>query len=105
MMDGTHIRNSTRNMNGSSSFITLSVYVMGHITAERPPTSTKFNMSAPMMFPRERDECFFLRAVNEVASSGREVPSAMKVRDMMDSGTLKTRASFGPYSTRKPAPM
>ena len=79
-------------MNGSSSFITLSVYVMGHITAERPPTSTKFNMSAPMMFPRERDECFFLRAVNEVASSGREVPSAMKVRDMMDSGTLKTRA-------------
>lgn len=105
MMEGTHSRNRTRNMNGSSSFITLSVYVMGRMTAERPPTSTKFSISAPMIFPRESEECFFLKAVREVTSSGSEVPSATNVREMIDSGTWITRASFGPYSRRNPAPM
>ena len=75
------------------------------MTADSPPTITKFRISAPMMFPIDRDACFFLRAIREVTSSGREVPKATNVREMIISGTPKALASFGPTSTSMLAPI
>ena len=48
----------------------------GLIEIAAPETRTRLNMFAPIMLPRERAPCPFVRAVIAVTSSGRDVAIA-----------------------------
>ena len=52
----------------------------GASATEIPDTSTKLNTLAPITLPIPRDARPFLREVIVVTNSGKEVPSATKVR-------------------------
>ena len=69
-----------------------------------PLTRTRLNKFAPRIFPREREACPLIRDDIAVTSSGREVPSAMNVRAITDSGTPRPAAIIFPLSTRRFAP-
>ena len=61
-------------------------------------------MLAPMMLPTESEDSFLRMAVRVVTSSGREVPMAIIVAAMMESGTPIIFASAEPLSIRSCAP-
>ena len=69
---------------------------MGVIADARPPTSKRFNIFAPTILPIESAACPFTRALMDVISSGRDVPSATRVRDITRSGTPIYLAITGP---------
>ena len=57
------------------------------------------------MFPNDNEEWPFFKALIAVTSSGRDVPSATRVRDITRSGTLSHLAITVPLSTSRSAPI
>ena len=54
---------------------------------------------APMTLPTDMDDCFLMRDVTAVTSSGREVPMATMVTPMMASDTPQDAAMRLPLLT------
>ena len=73
----------------------------GLIVIAIPLTNTKLNRFAPIIFPRESDECPFTSEVIAVTNSGREVPKAMNVSAITDSGTPSPLAIICPLLTKR----
>jgi len=61
-----------------------------------PRTSVRLRILAPNMFPIERADAFFRRAVSAVTNSGRLVPRAVMVTPITMDGTFSDTAIFSP---------
>ena len=66
--------------------------------------NVKSKILAPMILPKDNDDCFLLIAVIVVTSSGSDVPIAISVRDIILSDIPTASASKLPLSTSKSAP-
>ncbi len=64
------------------------------IKRSKPKSKDKFAKLDPIRFPTSKEIFFLLRAEKERESSGREVPSAIKVAPMKDSGIFNCVAKF-----------
>ena len=74
------------------------------IAAGIPITRSMFRILAPMILPSPTFPYPFMIETTEVTSSGRDVPSAMKVTAITLSGTPSASAIRIPLSTRRLAP-
>ena len=109
---GTSINAITATINGISTTraafippISLSAGTAnGFIVMAMPLTNTRLKRFAPRIFPKEREACPLRREEMAVTSSGRDVPKAMNVRAITDSGTPSPVAMILPLSTRRFAP-
>ena len=92
---------------GKSRIATFLVTGRGEafIIAQIGSISVKSIIFAPIIFPTERDICFFDIAVSVVMSSGRDVPIARIVMEMILSEMPIAEARKVALSTRRSAPI
>ena len=76
----------------------------GAKATEIPETNTRLNTLAPITLPIPREARPFFKEVMVVTSSGKEVPSATKVRAITVSGTPSFVAMMVPWFTKSLAP-
>ena len=79
--------------------------VKGESDADVPVTRTKLKRFAPIIFPKDKEPCPFIREVTAVTNSGRLVPKAINVSAMTDSLTPNASAINVPLSINKLLPI